>query len=180
MLKKIKDNLKTPRALVTFVLILLATFLFDGLTKHFIFDNQDLAPLDGKYGSDFVVIGLKSLPHDNSTIFSSLKFEMDLWARIFINILIAVAFTVPILFTRSIFVAIGLGILVGGILGNGLDIIAARTISAGGIVYSHYVRDIFYTPWANEGVFNAADVFIIVGAGLIFIRTIITLFKKEN
>lgn len=180
MLKRIKQNLANPKALVIFLSFLILIFLIDGLTKHFIFDSN-LAKLNSP-GSDYSVIGLRSYPHDNSTVFSSLNVDMPLWSRILINIALAVVFTIPMLFTRSIFLAIGLGILVGAILGNGLDIISARPVDfpTKGVTVTHYVRDVFYTPWADKGTFNAADVFVIIGAGLVFIRTFLSLFKKEN
>lgn len=175
MFKTILENLKSPKRIVIFFVTLFVFFLIDWLTKHYLFDS---ASLEG----DYKVIGIRSLPHDNSTIFSSLKISMPLGARIFINLLLAFIFTMPVLFTRSTFLAIGLGVLVGGILGNALDIIPARTYvwAADNKEYAHYVRDVFYTPWADRGTFNAADVFIVFGAGLIFVRTFIEIFKKDK
>lgn len=191
MIKRIKNNSKAPRVIVTFLLVLLLTFAFDGLTKYFIFKNPDWAPLtprlDGSFDNpqkDFGgIIGVRSLPHDNSTVFSFLEFKMNWWSKIILNFALAGAFTFPILFTRSTLVSVGLGIIVGGILGNGFDIFSENI---GKISWpytdpmTHYVRDIFYTPWADLGTFNVADVAIVLGAGLLFIWTLITLFKRTN
>lgn len=180
---KVKENLSHPKAIIVFLSVLITIFLIDGLTKQLLFDSH-LAKLDvnGVPGySDYKVIGIRSFPHDNSTVFSSLNVSMSLGTRIFINILLAVIFTIPMLFTRSVVVAIGLGILVGGILGNGLDIIAERKVwfVQESRWVTHYVRDVFYTPWSDRGTFNAADFFIIAGAGTIFVRTVVQLFKKD-
>lgn len=175
-MKAFKENIKDPSRIALFLFVVLAFFLSDWLTKHYLFDATDSA----SYGNGF--LGYRFFPHDNSTIFSSLHFNMPLEARITVNFVILVAFSAPIFFTRSVFLAIGLGVLVGGILGNGLDIIPAREVTwvVDGKVYSHYVRDIFYTPWMDRGTFNAADVFIVVGAGLVVVRTLIQLFKSEK
>lgn len=159
------------------MLIAFAIFLTDWLTKHFLFNEKEV-----KLGTmhDHTVIGIRSVAHYNTTLLSSLKAEIPIWAHHLINFSLAAAFIIAGLFVKNKVTVVALGILIGGIFGNALDKLFTENPTLG---HGTFVRDIFYVPWiknGNLGTFNAADVFTIVGSSLLAISTLISMFKTPK
>lgn len=159
-----------------FLGIMLAFFLIDWLTKYFLFDMRAAndyywVPIE----QDFKLFGIRSLAHDNSTIFSFLKFKSSVELRLSLNSIIIILFLIWGLFCSSIPYAIGLGIITGGMFGNVMDVAFTD-----GKIFTHYVRDIFYLPWFDRGTFNLADTFIVVGAIIIFVVTIVDIWNQRE
>lgn len=155
----------------------LGFFLIDWLTKEFIFDSTrqyNFATHDNVY-SDWKVVAWTSLEHPNTTFLSFLNIKMPDWTYDFINMTLVAIFVISVMLCSKTLSAIGMSITLGGILGNGLDMVAFN-----------YVRDVMFIPWidhGNAGVFNFADVFIIVGAIVSFVSLIEQLvedFKKDK
>lgn len=52
-------------------------------------------------------------------------------------------------------------------------------------IFNEFVKDIFYLPWVDKGTFNLADVWVMLGAVLIFVYLLYELVldivkKKKN
>lgn len=166
------------KSLLVFLLVLSLFYLTDLLTKLFIFDKHHLFRTEDEKITNWIVIGFRSVPHDNSTLFSALGVSLPLYAHYIINFGLAFLFSLPALFARSYSISIGTGILVAGILGNTIDkLITSGEVIFNGQIYSHYVMDILFLPWFDRGTFNFADVWIVLGAGFLLLFFIIGLIK---
>lgn len=163
---------------IIFAIFVTTFFLIDWLTKHFIFDETN--QYDWNINSDTVyanwkIIAFSSLAHDSTTFLSFLQVKMPGWAYDLMDMGMLVIFATSIFFSRHTLSAIGLSIILAGIMGNGYDMLRFD-----------YVRDILIIPWVQHGkagVFNFADIFIIVGAAVTFVSLVLQMihdFKKDK
>ncbi|AZZ65397.1 signal peptidase II [Metamycoplasma phocicerebrale] len=146
-----------------------AMFLFalvDLLTKEFLFKWKDKANLivneDYAIGNSFIIF--KSILHKGTTIGI---FESNMTMLHIISFLIIFGALFGITFIKDknfISVSVFLSMVAGGSFGNMYD-----RFAFGG------VRDIINLPWANYGVFNFADVWLVVGAIGTLLSIIITI-----
>ena len=144
-------------------IFLIVFLLFDLLLKHFLFHD---APSGVQW--DFKILAGKSLLHKSTTFLDFIGVTLPFWVGQLISWSIVVMFLSMGFFTKIKYLPIFAGIILAGILGNTLD-----TVFNGG------VRDIFFTPWMNRGVFNFADTIIVVGAMGLGATMIYNTFKKE-
>lgn len=171
-MNKINQRIKLS---IIFALVLVTFFLVDWFTKNHWFNENEVG-LDIKH--DHTLIGIRSVAHYNTTLLSSMNASIPVWAHHTINFSLIAVFTVFVFFTKKKTTAVALGILVAGMMGNAMD--KLFTEDAKGVTF---VRDIFYVPWlknGNLGTFNAADAFVVAGAGLLAISTLITLFNENK
>ena len=178
-------NFKNLRLRVLLIFIFFASILFtmDWVFKHLFFDPVAVDwQNNGFYiegtETNYGVVGIRSVAHDNSTIFSALKFSMPDWAHFLMNFSIVAIFATIPFFTKSIFLAIAAGIIFSGVLGNSLDKVFSTTSPYYELFNNKsYVRDVFYLPWFDRGTFNFADVTIISGSILLIIYVIFSNVK---
>ncbi|WP_040545055.1 signal peptidase II [Metamycoplasma alkalescens] len=166
-----------------FILINVAIFLgsflillaIDLLTKEFIFKWEDKKNLivntDYEFGNKFIIF--KSVLHNGTTIGffeTNLPFLHTISFLIFFGALWAVTFIKE---KKLIYITVFLAVISAGSFGNMID----RFLFKG-------VRDIINLPWVNKGVFNIADVWLVIGAiGLfvaIIVQSIISSQKAKN
>ena len=178
------------KVIIGFTIFALIFFAIDWVTKHYLFNGEYVNWNNGGSYINFTeknyeVLGVRSVAHDNSTIFSALSLTFPDWVHYSINFIIALVFAFIPFFSKSLFLGLACGIIFGGIMGNSLD----KSFSATSEEYYQqffnktFVRDIFYIPWLDRGTFNFADVAIIVGSGLLIIHIIISNireYKKEK
>ena len=81
------------------------------------------------------------MAHYNSTMFSALNLDISYAGRVAINFTLVGLFIIPMLFVKSKWVAFSLGVLVGGMLGNSLDVLV--TTAGGNLTDKGYVRILF-------------------------------------
>lgn len=112
-------------------------------------------------------IGIRSYAHTNSSFFSFINMDISNVTQMVISYLTAGGLIIWMIFANSKLNVIALAIMISGVLGNAFD-----------TTFFGYVRDIFYTPWADRGTFNFADVLTVFGAILLFIWILIETFKK--
>ena len=159
------------------MIIAITIFLVDWLTKTFLFSEKDA--LSGA-SYNHTIIGIRSVAHYNTTLLSSLKASIPNWAHHLINISLVLAFVGAGFYAKRKLTIVALGIVIGGILGNGMDKLFTESAALG---HGTFVRDIFYVPWIKNGelgTFNAADVFTVAGSSLVAISTLISMFKTPK
>ena len=169
-----------------FVAVMIVCFSIDWITKYAIFDKAVSQATDGNYikvtdggAKDLTIIGTRSMAHYNSTMFSALNLDISYAGRVAINFTLVALFIIPMLFVKSKWVAFSLGVLVGGMLGNSLDVLV--TTAGGNLTDKGYVRDIIFTPWRDNGTFNIADVIVVTGSGLLFLYAVyVLIFDKSD
>ncbi|MGX9359159.1 signal peptidase II [Mycoplasma sp. 2575] len=164
--------------LVNIAIFLGALFIFlliDQLTKEYIFrwkDKSILSPdLDYEIGNKFIIF--KSVFHAGTTLGF---FESNLPVLHTFSFAIILGSLWGVTFVRekhSICITIFLGLVSAGSMGNMID----RFIFGG-------VRDIMNFPWANQGVLNFADIWLVLGA-ISVVLSIITIhwikhYKKNK
>ncbi|WP_045434131.1 signal peptidase II [Metamycoplasma canadense] len=163
--------------LTIFFLVFLFLLAIDLITKEFIFkwENKEkkIVNTDYEIGNSFIIF--KSVLHKGTTIG---LFETNLTILHIISFFIIFASlwaTTFIKEKKSIIIVCFLAMVSAGSLGNMID----RFLFLG-------VRDIINLPWANKGVFNFADIWLVLGGvGTVVSITIINLVnyfktKKQN
>lgn len=177
-MNKVNQKIKLS---ILFALVLVTVFLVDWLTKNHWFNEKEVG-LDIKH--DHTIIGIRSVAHYNTTLLSSVNASIPVWAHHLINFSLVSIFIVVAFFAKKKVTIIALGILVGGMLGNAMDkLFTENTFDKANHFGETFVRDIFYVPWlknGNLGTFNAADAFVVTGAMLMAISTLVTLFKDSK
>ncbi|PZW01599.1 signal peptidase II [Metamycoplasma auris] len=150
--------------LAIFISVFLFFLMIDLVTKERIFKWEDKTKLivDHKpvYESSFITF--KSILHQGTTLGfqeNNLGFLHFISFLIFFGALFAVTF---IRDKKLIYITVFLAIVSAGAFGNMID----RFLFAG-------VRDIINLPWVNQGVFNFADVWLVLG-GIGILVAIIT------
>jgi len=149
------------RNTIIFIGIYFVLFLFDFLTKHFIFIK------DSTTVNDYRWIGFRSFPNYSTTIFSFLNITLSSTWHNVIGFTLLILVSLLTIFSKNILSTIALSMLSAGVAGNVID-----------RAYYGYVRDVIFTPWHDKGTFNIADVVTIAGSGLFAISSIIQIFKK--
>lgn len=125
-------------------------FSIDWIMKGVVFDSGSKGQTQANWG----IIGFRSYAHYNTTVLSALNLKLPLWFNIIIDWLILLGFLIlPYFLTTKNYFLITTAIISAGVLGNSLD----------RMVYK-YVRDVLFTPWADKGTFNFADVLLVGGA----------------
>lgn len=156
---------------IIFAIFVSTFFLADWLTKTYIFDF-DFATMTSNNNTDWVVVGFRSLPNFSTTFLSFVNASMPGWTYDLIDMSLVAIFSISVFFSRHALSAIGLSIILAGVMGNGFDMLV-----------NNYVRDIIYTPWLDKGTFNFADMFIICGAVVTFVSLVLQMihdFKKDK
>ena len=147
----------TIKKSIIFCCAFMGFFLVDWLTKYYLFNHPE---------KDYGLIGFRSFPHYNTTVFAFLGVKIPIWSRHLINFSILFLFLVAYIFLikkKTLFTTISLAILFSGIMGNSLDVLFTN---------GNYVRDIIFIPWLDYGTFNFADIFAVIGA-MLFATSII-------
>ena len=157
-----KNFMKTLIFMPTFLILF---FLFDFLTKHFLYHSSSQLVVDW----DWKIIAGRSLLHKSTTMFDFLHISVPFWLSQTISWLIVILFFWFSYKFKSIIAKAGSGIVLAGVFGNTLD-----NIFQGG------VRDIFFIPWWDRGTFNAADIFVVAGGTLIGLSIVIAIIKNKE
>ncbi|WP_148668992.1 signal peptidase II [Mycoplasma sp. ATU-Cv-508] len=146
------SNPKRRRRLINLLIILVvsgALIALDQWLKWFVFKN----PIFNGEERSLGWIGFRRVKHPNSSLFNWLQIQVPPAAFAGVGTVLALlVFLIAVLNRRKI-VAFCLAITLAGLLGNTLD----------WYIFG-YVRDVIYTPWADRGTFNIADVLIVGGA----------------
>ena len=149
---------------VIFVITFSIFYGLDFAFKTIWFDKHLAETFGTTVQHDWKVIGIRSLAHGNSTLFSSIHLDIADWGHHLMAFGLAAIFMVWLVFySRSKLMVVSLSIIVAGILGNGVD-----------RIFHGYVRDIFFLPYWDRGTFNFADVILVVGA----LMTLIAMFRE--
>lgn len=150
-------------------ILFLATFitfwLWDFIMKIVIFEPDPSLRSQVSWG----IIGWRSLPHDNTTIFESINIHLSSGGLSAFSCTIAVVLIIFGIFTKQKWIAFFLGIAVAGVFGNTVD-----------RWWRGYVMDIIYIPWLDKGTFNFADVFIIAGTAGFGITLLVLIVKGDK
>ncbi|MCV3733832.1 signal peptidase II [Mycoplasma enhydrae] len=150
-----KTNWKTIVInLSVFIGLMFIFSLVDLLTKGFLFRWKDKANLivdeDFRMGSSFMII--RSVLHKGTTI-GIFESNLAILHTISFLIILGSMFGVTFIKDRKAFIVVFLAMISAGSFGNMYDRFAFKG-----------VRDIINLPWANHGVFNIADVWLVLGA----------------
>ncbi|MGZ9428463.1 signal peptidase II [Mycoplasma sp. 480] len=142
-------------ALITFGVLLVLT-LIDQLTKNLIFEHQYFQEraewIDGKTLYNYGFIGFRPLLHRGVT--SGLNKYLGFTLIHIFSLLIVIVVPYFMVFSKKYYTLVFLGFLWAGTFGNMLD----RFINQNG------VKDILFLPWHDNGTFNFADTFIVIGS----------------
>ncbi|NQZ65675.1 MAG: signal peptidase II [Mycoplasmatales bacterium] len=149
---------------IIFVLVIIDLFY-----KKLFFDNPGFFDRPGPVQHDFVLFGIRSLAHSNSTFFSTLNLSVPDSIHNLFGYLIAIFLSIWLLFSKNKFRVIAIAITIGGVLGNTID----RTTYG-------FVRDIIFTPWFDKGTFNLSDLIIMTGVGLVVLSLLIDIFTSRS
>lgn len=148
--------------MITSFIISLVVIVVDQITKHFI------------YGlTAFSVVG--DLLWFESSLNTGVAFSMFEGKSYLFAILAFVAAGVMIWliaskkFFKPKFQKITLGLILGGTIANAID----RIVFKG-------VRDFIYLKFINFAIFNVADMAITIGAVLLCVSIVVSMFKKED
>lgn len=147
--------------IIAFIVSIL-TIIIDQLTKYFL------------YGKNFSLIGdflwIESPELNTGASFGIFQGNTLVLALLSIPMIaLMIYFICQKKHYNSLFFKIGVGILLGGTIGNLID-----RLWLGG------VRDFIYFKSINFAIFNFADIFINIGVYTVIIFIIIDLFKKDK
>ena len=156
-MSKINKSLKNGSI---FAIIFSIFFFADFLLKLFLFEKGSSET------KDFTIIGIRSNDHYSTTFLDFLNIKIDNIYIILIGAFIALIVILLIIFAKSGWAVVGLSMILAGTIGNTID-----------NIFLGYVRNIFYTPWWDNGTFNLADVLIIIGIPFAIIPMFFNLYK---
>jgi signal peptidase II len=137
------------------LLLALGVFLFDQATKVYIIKNMELGQSIPVIKEFFHITYIKN----PGAAFGILQHQTGLFVAIAILLVVAVLFYYPRLPQGYPLLRFGIGLQVGGAVGNLLD-----------RVRTGYVTDFF--DFRVFPIFNIADIAIVVGVGLLFIEIV--------
>ena len=151
--------------MVLYIAVFLLIIALDQVSKYLITSNFDL------YDSVTVIKGILNFTYVRN---KGAAFGMLQGARVFFIILTVVIFTALIIYLikarpKSTLEKIALSFIAGGAIGNFID-----------RVYLSYVRDFIEVTFIDFPVFNVADCFVCIGAGLYILYTIMDMIKAKN
>lgn len=164
------------KTIIFFFIFFITFFAIDFFTKSFLYDHEwwkehQSGGFKGAHQYKNAFFGIRSLAHYNSTLFSFLGLTISIKIRLYLHLGVIIMLLILAITTKSYALNICFGIILGGVLGNTLDI---------GLTRGHFVRDIIFLPWVDRGTFNLADIFIILGATSLLIITIIKIIKSKK
>ncbi|ENY68828.1 Lipoprotein signal peptidase [Metamycoplasma auris 15026] len=150
--------------LAIFFCVFLFFLMIDLVTKETIFKWADKSRLfvDSKWEAGGKFVTFRSVLHEGTTLGfleTNLGFLHFISFMIFFGAIFAVTFIKD---KKLIYVTVFLAIVSAGAFGNMID----RFLFKG-------VRDIINLPWVNQGVFNFADVWLVLGGVGILVAIIL-------
>ncbi len=145
---------------VVFLSLVFVLLLIDLLTKHYLFNENKI---DEVIYQNWL-FGIKSLKNEGLTFFPNAS---DIALVSVVNFFVLISCLISLIFWKNILLSVFIAFIFSGSLGNTIDRLAFS-----------YVRDIIFTPWFNKGVFNFADMFVVIGS-IGFAITILILFLKS-
>ncbi len=145
---------------VVFLSLVFVLLLIDLLTKHYLFNENKI---DEVIYQNWL-FGIKSLKNEGLTFFPNAS---DIALVSAVNFFVLISCLISLIFWKNILLSVFIAFIFSGSLGNTIDRLAFS-----------YVRDIIFTPWFNKGVFNFADMFVVIGS-IGFTITILILFLKS-
>ncbi|WP_051599946.1 signal peptidase II [Mycoplasma elephantis] len=141
-------------------------FVFDDGSKSFNGSTRGEFDVDSSKYTNFILFGIRSVGHVGVTFLPTKNI-------VFIQVLSIIFLLISIfcvLFTKNIFITVGLGIVAAGDFGNMLD----------RFLYNGMVKDILYIPWMDLGTFNFADIWLSLGCLFILFVTIFEIIQDKR
>lgn len=167
-------NVNARRATVITV-ISVVSIVIDQITKYVAKHHLEGAPQQSYLGDLFKLVYI-----ENHGAFLGLGGSLPEWARTLIFTVLVSAFLIGLTVwalkkpTLSNTAIAALSLVIGGGIGNLID----RLVNNGGVMDFMVIDFTFLGPnWLRTGIFNVADVWIVIGAILLFVADD---FRKEE
>ncbi|WGI36638.1 signal peptidase II [Mesomycoplasma lagogenitalium] len=139
------------------VSILLILTLIDQLSKNLIFEHKYFTAKpnwnENNTIIDYGFIGFRPLMHYGVTSGLERLFG-GFWFIHLFSLIIVIVTPYWMVFSKRYYLLVFIGFLWSGTFGNMID----------RFMYNNGVKDILFIPWRDNGTFNFADIFIIIGA----------------